>query len=365
MHLKKLSNSIIVKDLKLKEKILKFLLVFNMPRIKENVRKQIVHNYCTETGLSYRMLSKRYGVSVTSVKNIIIKFGEYGTVADMPKSGRKKGPQDLKLEEKVLKALNTYKSISVRDLAKKTGTNVAMIQRIKKRNNLKTFKKQKIPKKSQKQKIVGKSRTRKLYERINKENIKCIVMDDETYVKLDSRTLPGPQFYTVMKGSVVDESIRTVEIQKFGEKALIWQAICTCGLKSSSFFTKGTINAAVYRKECLKKRLIPFYKKHEVSTLFWPDLATSHYAKDTLNLLKDNNIKFVEKNENPPNAPELRPIERYWAIAKKNLIKDGKVANDMQGFKKNWNRATKKIQKRTVQNLMKKVKQKLRQKIRE
>jgi len=30
----------------------------------------------------------------------------------------------------------------------------------------------------------------------------------------------------------------------------------------------------------------------------------------------NNGIAFVEKFENPPNAPQIRPIENYWGILK-------------------------------------------------
>lgn len=305
-----------------------------MARITVDVRKKIVHNYCTENNISYRKLAKRYKVSPNAVKNIIIKFGNTCSLKDMPKSGRKKGPNNAKLESKILILINKNKSMSVRDLAKKGGTSASMIQRVKQRHNLKTYKKQKIPKRSEKQVKVGKTRLRKLYDRLNQERVECILMDDETYVKMDSKTLPGPQFYTKEKGGSVDQSVSTIGMEKFGEKVLIWQAICSCGLRTSPFFTKGTISAENYQKECLKRRLIPFYKEHTVSAIFWPDLASAHYARSTLTLLDENNINYVAKEENPPNVPEFRPIERYWAIVKRNMKKDGRVAKDMNEFKK-------------------------------
>lgn len=164
----------------------------------------------------------------------------------------------------------------------------------------------------------AKTRARKLYERILDSPGKCILMDDETYVKEDSRTLPGPQFYTKSVGEDVDDADSSVAMEKFGQKVLVWQAICTCGLRSSIFFTKGTINAQIYQKECLNKRLLPLYKLHESPPLFWPDLASAHYAKSVLQWLSDNKVDFVEKDINPPNCPDLRPIERYWAIVKRN-----------------------------------------------
>ena len=97
---------------------------------------------------------------------------------------------------------------------------------------------------------------------------------------------------------------------------MVWQAICQCGLKSPTFVTQGNINAEIYINECLKKRLIPFLRKHEGPTLFWPDLATAHYARPTTNFLQEHGIDFVPRDKNPPNVPQCRPIERYWSLVK-------------------------------------------------
>ena len=333
-----------------------------MPRISLALRKEILYTYGTEKNISYRQVAKRYKVSDKSVKNIVERYGEHYTLSDMPKSGRKKGARDPKLEEKLVQLINKNPTMSLRDLAVKGKTTVGMIQRVKRRNNLKTYKKQKVPKKTEKQIQAGKIRVRKLYRRLNKEKIQCVIMDDETYVKFDFSTLPGPQYYTKRKDEDVDDSLSTIKVEKFGEKALIWQAICSCGLKSKIFVTKGTINAETYQQECLVKRLIPFYKSHEVPAIFWPDLASAHYAKTTVKLLKDNGVEFVQKDENPANAPELRPIERYWALTKRKLRKSARPAKNLTDLKKKWISATRSVTKTVVQNLMKGVKRKIRQK---
>ena len=35
-----------------------------------------------------------------------------------------------------------------------------------------------------------------------------------------------------------------------------------------------------------------------------------------MEFLKNQGIAYVEKSENPPNAPQIRPIENYWAMLK-------------------------------------------------
>ena len=131
---------------------------------------------------------------------------------------------------------------------------------------------------------------------------------------MDFTTLPGPQYYTKYRDEVLPDSETSVKIEKFGAKILVWQAICQCGHRSRTFLTSATINKDIYINECLKKRLLPFILSHNGPVMFWPDLATAHYAKATLEFLETNNIDTVPKDANPPNVPELRPIERYWAL---------------------------------------------------
>ena len=37
-------------------------------------------------------------------------------------------------------------------------------------------------------------------------------------------------------------------------------------------------------------------------------------TKDTVVVLRDQNINFVRKEYNTPNAQQLRPKEKYWAL---------------------------------------------------
>lgn len=63
--------------------------------------------------------------------------------------------------------------------------------------------------------------------------------------------------------------------------------------------------------------------------MFWPDLATCHYA-DTLEELKQLNIKFVPKKEDPPNVPQLPPIEDFWSNLKRKVYANGWTALNTQ-----------------------------------
>ena len=75
----------------------------------------------------------------------------------------------------------------------------------------------------------------------------------------------------------------------------------------------------------MKKALIPYLKHHYPSGgyVFWPDLAATHYARDTLDLLDTAHVPVVTREENPPNVPLLRPIEDFWGLVKQEVYNGG------------------------------------------
>ncbi len=61
--------------------------------------------------------------------------------------------------------------------------------------------------------------------------------------------------------------------------------------------------------------MLPFIREHHQGTncIFWPDLASCHYSKQTVAWM-DENVKFVPKDINPPNVPQARLIENFWGL---------------------------------------------------
>ena len=56
-----------------------------------------------------------------------------------------------------------------------------------------------------------------------------------------------------------------------------------------------------------------------------------------------NSIVIVPKDANPPNCPEQRVIESYWALVKRILLKGNISAKDDKEFKQKWKAASKKF----------------------
>lgn len=120
------------------------------------------------------------------------------------------------------------------------------------------------------------------------------------------------------------------------------------------------MNAEVYLEECLKKRVWPLIKKHNVRCVFWSDLASCYYAGKVTDWLKAKKVDFLPKDMNPANVPQLRPIEKYWAKMKRKMQTNGKCASDIEEFRRQYAASSRKYDGKAVQALMRGVKGKLR-----
>ena len=90
---------------------------------------------------------------------------------------------------------------------------------------------------------------------------------------------------------------------------------------------------------------MPFIKKHhpEGNFVFWPDLASAHYAKSVTSYLISKNITFVQKADNPPAVPELRPVKNFWSILKGMVYKNNWQATSVDELKQRIKYCLKKV----------------------
>ena len=187
-----------------------------------------------------------------------------------------------------------------------------------------------------------------------------VVMDDEAYYPY-KRDYSKHYFTSGKKEVPRDVKYRTKE--KFPKKLLVWLAISENG-HSEPFFmlTRGNVTKEIYVEECIKQRLVPFIQNHHPNgdIIFWPDLASAHYAKFSLETLESLGIPFVPKEENPPGLPQLRPIEDFWATHKDLVYEGGWEAKNDKDLIKRINDRLKCFNQEYFANLMCKVKTKLR-----
>lgn len=296
-----------------------------------------------------------------TVNRVIKRFNESLTIERAPGSGKKPGPVDKILSQKVIRSIKSNPGLSLRDQAKKFKTSKSNIANIRSRHGLKSFQAIKQPNRTDKQNLVAKQRARLLYDKFLTKFEGCILMDDETYVKMDFKQLPGQKFYASQFRGNVPKKFKYVLQDKFAKKAMIWQAICSCGIKSRTFVTSETMKAPLYIKECLQNRVLPLIRSHHSPVMFWPDLASIHYARATMDWFEANQVDVMPKSMNPPNCPKLRPIEEFWAIVKRKLKKNGGTAADTKQLREKWNKSASEVSVDDVQRLMGTIKGRVRQ----
>jgi hypothetical protein len=187
-------------------------------------------------------------------------------------------------------------------------------------------KRKKAPKSSENQK----NRQKKCLEKLRRDLLKPsngidVIMDEESYFTFDGSNCYGNDSHHSYDGLEAPENVKYKFTSKFPPKVMVWIAISAKGLSDPLIMKSGSINASLYIKECLNNRLVEFIAKYhsDGKYIFWPDLATSHYANLTQAEYSRLKIKVVPKNLNPPNVPQVRPIERFWSILKRKVYFDG------------------------------------------
>lgn len=104
-------------------------------------------------------------MSRATARNAIIKFKKQKSFKRKSGSGRKPGFQDPEVAKKVIRSLKANPNLSVRDLAKKHKISVFLVQKIKQKQGLRSFKAQKTSNRNDEQDQRAKTRARKLHDR--------------------------------------------------------------------------------------------------------------------------------------------------------------------------------------------------------
>ena len=253
----------------------------------------------------------------TTCYRILKTFDEQGSIARKPGSGR---PQVLSSgdKQKLRRSVNDKTGVSQRKLARKFNVSKSTIQSQLKDLGIQVRKRKRAPKQTPEQKQRQDDRLQKLLDGSFSGDPE-IIMDDESYFTLDGTGMPGNDIFYTSDISKTPNEVKYRRQAKFPAKVMVWAVISRRGIKLKVFNKNFTsMNNVTYREKCLKT-LLKFVDEHYDSrddVIFWPDLATCHYHKDNLAWMNENGLNFVPKEENPPNAPQIRPIEKYWALLK-------------------------------------------------
>jgi transposase len=252
--------------------------------------------------------------------------------------------------------------ISTRRLSLKFNVSHQTICNNLKSAGIKYYKKRKAPKYTDKQLKEVPTRARRLYRLLSNNDFE-LIMDDEKYFLLHNESVASNRGYYSSNKNLTPPENKFKKVKKFGQKLLVWIAISEKGI-SQPFFAeqKQAINKETYLKKCIMQKLVPFINSSHIKekVLFWPDLASSHYSKIVTQYLDNNSIEFVEKDYNPQNCPQDRPIETFWSILSNKVYEKGWEAKSINQLKIRISKKLKEIDISVVQSMFSGIRTQLR-----
>lgn len=299
------------------------------------------------------------GESKSTIYDIINRHKSGKSVMDKKRPGRP-ARIFIKRATSTLKRLTNNKTgISQRKLAKRFDCSLSYINKKLESLSIKCWKKQTIPDRTEAQKAEARSKCSTLYRKYGNRQW---ILDDESYFTLSHSSINGnDNFYSDNK-SLAPADVKFAKKKKFEQKLLVWLAASPKGISEPYIVKSGNaIDQNIYREECLSARLLPFIKRHhsDGNYIFWPDLASSHYAETVLDFMIENSIDHVDKDDNPANLPEARPIEDFWSILKGKVYENGWEANSLKQLRFKIKKCLSELDDTSIQGFFEKVKKRL------
>ena len=171
-------------------------------------------------------------------------------------------------------------------------------------------------------------------------------MDDKSYFQLKCDYLPENDHYFTSDKSTKPNDIKFRTQKKFSVQLMVWICLSEDAVCELVFLERpNSINGEFYRENCIKGKLVEFIEENHSQDdyIFWSDLASAHYAKDTVELFEELKIPYVLKDQNHPNVPQCRPIENFWSILKTKVYGNEWEATNILQLKRKIKKCLKEI----------------------
>jgi hypothetical protein len=292
-----------------------------------------------------------------TIYHILSTFDARESTARQVGSGRKAQIMTNRRKIGLVQTMESQPMISVTQLASKYSCSRQYVQKTLKLLGFKCYSRQKAPKYSEEQIQLVKRHARWMHDRYKTETF---VLDDEKYFGLSG---PVNGTYYARERSNVADDVKFVQKAKFEQKLMVYLAISERGI-SEPLITESRIAVTqqTYTEQCLEGILLPFLRTYHAdgNYVFWPDKASSHYARMAVNFMATNGIRFVPKEHNPTNLPQCRPIEDLWGYLTTIVYGNGWRAKTVKQLKRRILWAVRKVNRNAVQLSCSKIRKNLR-----
>ena len=266
-----------------------------------------------------------------TVYYILNKYLRYGTTEDQRRSGRPLKLSDKKLND-IVKSVNNRSNISQRKIGRRFHVHHSTIScNFRKRTSTRIRKCRTAPKMdSEDQEKRAKTNCGKLYRKLLPG---CdLILDDEEFLTLTGDNVIGNRFFYSIDPTATSADIKFRKKKEFEPKIIVWMAMSSRGVSDMYVHKrKQAICQDTYLNQCINKRFLPFIDKYHQNGnyLFWPDLASAHYSKSVQERLNEKNVPFVIRKDNPPNAPQARPIKTVWTLLERKVYENNWEAKNL------------------------------------
>ena len=144
-------------------------------------------------------------------------------------------------------------------------------------------------------------RAGRLYRTLTSSDVE-LIMDDEKFSTLINESVSTNRGFYTTDPDLSPAAVKFKRTQKYSAMVMVWIALCEKGI-SEPFFAKQhqSVNEETHLEHCIKGHWMPFVNRYHDpnKVLFWPDLASSHYASRVIDFFDEQKIELVPKEKNP------------------------------------------------------------------
>lgn len=278
-----------------------------------------------------------------------------------PGSGRKAVIKTKRMVNSLRQQFTNKSGVSTRKAATKFKCSHAYISKVLKQIGINARKKKRCPDYTPEQIKKVKSNCRWMYNQFSSET--SFILDDEKYFTLSGAEMPGNNIYYTDDSKNAPPDVKYKFKKKFEPKVMLYIAVSDKGVSEPYFRPSGlAVNQHVYKNDCLQPILLPFIEKYHknIDYVFWPDKASSHYAKSVIEFLEAKNIPFVPKTQNPTNLPQCRPIEDFFGQLAQMVYRENWKAENVKQLQNRIRNCLRKIDVSGVQRACRHIRKNLR-----
>ncbi len=278
-----------------------------MPRLSREQRLRAIG--MVQAGLSYSDVSRRMGCSQPTIRRLVERHEETGSVDDRQRPGRERvtsPDQDRYIRLQHLRDRFRTASRTARETPGRHNPRVSSptVRRRLREYNLharRPFRGTVLTPRHRQTRLQWCQQRR----RWNHQRWNSVLFTDESRFCVDAAD--GRERVWRRNGERYAQCC-ICNFNRWGGPSMVWAGM-SHNYRTPLVVIDGTLTARRYIDEVLQPQVLPFLQQHQDLALFQQDNARPHSARLTTDFLQTHNVEVLPW---PPYSPDLNPIEHLW-----------------------------------------------------